>query len=311
MIKQSLLVLACFLSVSQAWWRNGHLMTARVAYDQLSKTHPHVLEKANQMLKGLSDYTTFERDYPFVECASWADEIKNQGLDLQSHWHFVDDPFFDEGYQKPDWYPEAYNVTWALKEFVKYLSKDPKPQNDPQIPVLFGEGFNLRLMIHYVGDIHQPLHSVSRFTQQFPDGDEGGNFFMLKEFDGITELHALWDSVVSAFSNDHDLPLNSTTWQFFGDNSLRIQQENPRESFDNLDRPIDQWHLEGYQIASDFAYKNIQQNEIPSQEYLQQGIKIAERQIAKGGYRLANLLVKMWDKNHTMTQQFEEKTFLQ
>lgn len=124
MIKQSLLVLACFLSVSQAWWRNGHLMgkspkpfifiVARVAYDQLAQTNPEVLDKANSMLHGLSDYTSFERDYPFVECATWADEIKEQGLDTQSHWHFVDDPIFEDGFNKPDWYPETYNVTWAL-----------------------------------------------------------------------------------------------------------------------------------------------------------------------------------------------------
>jgi len=31
---------------------------------------------------------------------------------------------------------------------------------------------------------------------------------MLKPFNGITELHALWDSVVSAFPEDVELPLN-------------------------------------------------------------------------------------------------------
>lgn len=66
------------------------------------------------MLKGLALYTTYERDHPFVECATWADEIKLQGLDLQSHWHFVDDPFFDESFIKSDWHDETYNVTWAL-----------------------------------------------------------------------------------------------------------------------------------------------------------------------------------------------------
>ncbi len=66
------------------------------------------------MLKGLSEYTSFETDYSFVECATWADEIKEEGLDLQSHWHYVDTPIVDEDFKLEGWYPELYNVTWAI-----------------------------------------------------------------------------------------------------------------------------------------------------------------------------------------------------
>jgi hypothetical protein len=41
------------------------------------------------------------------------------------------------------------------------------------------DSFHLRLLIHYVGDIHQPLHTSSRFTSDFPDGDMGGNSFIV------------------------------------------------------------------------------------------------------------------------------------
>ena len=66
------------------------------------------------MLKGLALYTSFEKDYPFVECATFADEIKEQGFDDQSHWHYVDKAFFDNGFNRNDVYPEMYNVTWAM-----------------------------------------------------------------------------------------------------------------------------------------------------------------------------------------------------
>ena len=59
-------------------------------------------------------FTTFEKDYSFVECATFADEIKETGFDDQSHWHFVDEPFFDNGFQSDDVYPQIYNVTWAM-----------------------------------------------------------------------------------------------------------------------------------------------------------------------------------------------------
>jgi hypothetical protein len=33
----------------------------------------------------------------------------------------------------------------------------------------------LRLLIHYIGDIHQPLHSVAEVDHRYPKGDMGGN----------------------------------------------------------------------------------------------------------------------------------------
>jgi hypothetical protein len=36
-----------------------------------------------------------ERNYPFVECATFADEIKLKGMTWQSDWHFDDQPYLD------------------------------------------------------------------------------------------------------------------------------------------------------------------------------------------------------------------------
>ena len=49
-----------------------------------------------------------------------------------------------------------------------------------------GDSFNLRLFIHYVGDIHQPLHATSRYTSQYPEGDRGGNSFALTPANGVS-----------------------------------------------------------------------------------------------------------------------------
>ena len=62
------------------------------------------------------------------------------------------------------------------------------------------DSFHLRLLIHYIGDIHQPLHASSRYTKDYPEGDEGGNAFKVhvNASEQITNLHALWDSVVTS-----------------------------------------------------------------------------------------------------------------
>eukprot|EP00347_Sterkiella_histriomuscorum_P023418 403334716 len=312
MIKTNLLLVLVGLllpsSLVKCWWRNGHLLTATVAHIELSKNHPNTLQKAEAMLKGLSDYTSFEGKSPFIECATWADEIKEQGLDVQSHWHFVDDPLFADNFTKPDWYPTLYNVTWALTEFQKYLSKPHPNHNDPQIQPLFGEGFNLRLLIHYVGDIHQPLHASDRYSKDHPDGDQGGNLFMLQNFgfDDIIELHALWDSILAQFPDDPDLPLSDAALQNLMKNANMFTSDNPRDSFTDLNAPTNDWHLESSQLAKDYVYTGIVEGQKPSQEYIDIGFKVAKRQIAKGGYRLADLLVKLLGDN-----KLQESKFLQ
>ena len=59
-----------------------------------------------------------------------------------------------------------------------------------------GKSYALRLLIHYLGDIHQPLHSMSRVDADFPAGDRGGNSFNLPTHYTAKELHAVWDSVI-------------------------------------------------------------------------------------------------------------------
>ncbi|TNV81471.1 hypothetical protein FGO68_gene15787 [Halteria grandinella] len=296
--------LLALLSPINCWWRNGHLITARIAYDHLLLTNPAIIAKAEHLLAGLSIFTTFEGDYPFVECATFADEIKDEGFEDQSHWHYVDTPLFAEGYSAQV-YPEIYNVTWSISEMVAYLSKAQSPQNDPSVSRKLGEGFNLRLLIHYVGDVHQPLHTVSRYSKEHPQNDQGGNLFELQEMEEqIDELHALWDSVVTTFSHDIIPPFSPQDWLYIGQASSNITSLYPLSSFPDIDTPHTEWAKEGYELARDYVYAGIQEGGIPTQEYLEQGKQVAWRQLAKGGYRLARLLDKMW------THKQQETVFL-
>ncbi len=48
------------------------------------------------------------------------------------------------------------------------------------------KAFYLKLLIHFIGDLHQPMH-VGLLE------DKGGNDFKLKWFYDDTNLHAVWD----------------------------------------------------------------------------------------------------------------------
>jgi len=57
------------------------MLTARVAYDKLMKDNSALIDRANGILSHLAQFTTLEQNYPFVECATFADDIKSKGWD--------------------------------------------------------------------------------------------------------------------------------------------------------------------------------------------------------------------------------------
>lgn len=186
---------------------------ARIAYDILVKENPVALQKAELILADMANQTITdsERDHPFVECASFADMVKYKGGGWQSNWHFVDIPYFDQGGNMND-YPEfkedMMNITIAIPGIVDWLMNKPAYKDSPVYQTIIQNNYNndkrgrsyaLRLLIHYHGDIHQPLHSLSRVNPEFPAGDRGGNSFPLPGHYSIKELHAAWDSLLYEF----------------------------------------------------------------------------------------------------------------
>ena len=194
----------------------------------MQKDDPKALLQAKKLLSVLPHINPKEKDFPFVECASLADDIKYRGGSWQSDWHFVDKPWLDQG-GKPEDYPEFVNnwknLTMAIPQIVDWLrlqngykdsyvyqtmikrnftslsmdtlmteesnSKNQEEQND-----IKGRSYALRLLIHYLGDIHQPLHCSSRVDKKFPSGDKGGNMFPIPFHYTESDLHGVWDSVL-------------------------------------------------------------------------------------------------------------------
>ena len=64
----------------------------------------------------------------------------------------------------------------------------------------FEKSWSLRFFIHFVGDLHQPLHVATRCTPAMPECDAGGNKFPLKG--SPNELHALWDQAMNYLKPD-------------------------------------------------------------------------------------------------------------
>ena len=180
--------------------------------------------------------TVKEDKHPFVECSTLADDIKYHGGGWQSNWHFVDLPWFDQG-GKPSDYPKyhfhEHNLTLAIPQLIHWLKSEPNYKESYTYKLIMqyfkdeteAKSFALRLLIHYVGDIHQPLHCSSRVDKTYPSGDEGGNLFELPFHYEVDNLHALWDSVFYEYHDSFKLviinaqtsllqPFNNNTWDF-------------------------------------------------------------------------------------------------
>lgn len=138
--------------------------------------------------------------------------MKTNGGSWQAEWHFVTNPWVDDD-KTIDEFPEfelnPLNITLAISEITAWLKGNEGYNNGEIYKIIMehsadekeGKSLALRLLIHYIGDIHQPLHSIVRVDENYPKGDLGGNSFRLPEHKGDTNLHAVWDDVLYQFGD--------------------------------------------------------------------------------------------------------------
>lgn len=116
----------------------------------------------------------------------------------------------------------------------------------------------LRLLIHYTGDIHQPLHATSRVDHEYTKGDRGGNSFRLPSKEGASNLHAVYDSIFYEYTGFPNLPLNDADWSQYGSISDKLVSKYPESSLANTkDLSFVDWAKESFGISESFVYGEI------------------------------------------------------
>jgi hypothetical protein len=84
------------------------------------------------------------------------------------------------------------------------------------------QSYALRLLIHYIGDIHQPFHAEAQYSSDYPTGDKGANLFTLPSHYSVDELHAVWDYLLYSQHVNIKRPINSTYWPTFATNTVAM-----------------------------------------------------------------------------------------
>ena len=170
MSKLLTLLLACFifttaqLHADDDWSATGHRVVGKIAYKYLK---PATKRKIKKLLNNQS--------LDFV--STFADDIKSdKRYDEFYTWHFINIPL-ESDYETSEKNPKGDLVT-GINHCISVI----KDKN----ALLEDKAFYLKLLIHFIGDLHQPMH-VGLLE------DKGGNDFKLKWFYDDTNLHAVWD----------------------------------------------------------------------------------------------------------------------
>lgn len=288
-------VLPC--STALAWSRPGHMVSAAIAYDELSEQDQRVIERIVALAEKHPDRGAFEvaigRERGdergrriFLELARWPDDARGSSYDHPT-WHYWSRPIIDKSSpppQPPRDVPEGSGYeAFALNLSVASDARASAGERAVALAWIF----------HLVGDMHQPLHSVSQFSKRFPEGDRGGSRqFVLNPFDREpVTLHWFWDDSVSRDSEPE------LAFKRADDLMSRV----PRKRFSlqpfKSAAEFSEWAKESYQLGITVAYgPDLQASDSASnapeqsKEYIDQSLEVAEQRLTLAGYRLTEVL---------------------
>lgn len=286
-----LVTTAFFSSPSYAWGPEGHAIVAEIAEARL-KDSPAVLDQIKQLLASDDSHAK-----NLDQIASWADAVRPSRPETEN-WHFVDIPLDSDKYDASRDCKQTEKgdcVVAAIQRSVKAL-RDRSVGQPERVEAL-------KFLVHFVGDIHQPLHAendCSKFSP--PECDRGGNKISVSFRDRKrTNLHAVWDGgmiedVLQVELGPHFQPdLQATAAEATKLNKKIPDAEAtawaPQDLIDHLDTATIKWAEDSHRLAQT-AYQNLPTRRKAGWEdaYEDEEWDVVETQLEKAGVRLAEIL---------------------
>lgn len=235
------------------WGKNGHRTTAKIAEGYLKK---RAKRKIGKLLDGKS----------LALVSTFGDDIKSDpAYRKYSSWHYVNIPPEKTYEEIKDELGE--NLIWAIQKCVLKLKDENTPKNEQQ--------FFLKMLVHLVGDLHQPLH-VGHAE------DKGGNDINVKWFNKRTNLHRVWDSDMIEFFEMSYSDLARNQEELSRREVKTIQEGNVRD-----------WAMDSKNLVEK-VYASTKKDEKLYYRYMYDWFDVVRTQLQKGGIRLAKLLNEIY-----------------
>jgi hypothetical protein len=243
---------------SMAWGAEGHRIAGQIADSYLTP-------KARKVIEAILG------NEGIAITSNWADFIKSDpAYSYTNTWHYID---LDKTYTYPAL--QAYlNHDTNIDAYSKlqFLIGELKKKNLTKADKLL----YLRMLIHIVEDVHQPLHTGH--TE-----DKGGNEIKVTWFNNQTNLHSVWDSQLIDFQQ-----LSYTEYTAAINHTTAAQRAEWQKA------PISEWIFESSQIAEKLYSEVKSGDSLNGYKYNFNHIDIVNRQLLKAGVRLAGILNQLF-----------------
>lgn len=252
---------------SFAWNSFGHRLVAQIALDNMTPQARHAYNHYNYQLD--KSYASKS----LVSAAPWLDTQRSSSQLWLLPFHYINIPFSRDHTKLLE--PNSINAVVAIEDAMRVLNNKSSSTAD--------KGFYLRILLHVVGDIHQPMHTVSEYTWRFPRGDKGGNRVYLAKNPVANNLHAYWDNGGGWLK-----PRQKYSSSVLIHRAKMIEKRWPCRNF-VLHFDPKAWANESHQLAISKAY-TVKLGHKPSKAYQHMVSLQTQKQIALAGCRLAFLL---------------------
>ena len=239
-------------SQAWAWGKIGHRVVGEVASFYLTK-------KAKKNISKVLDCESL------AVVSNWMDDIKSDdAYDYANSWHWVTIPdgmTYEETEKNEDG-----DLIMTINRLIKELKAGNLDENT--------EKEHLMMLVHLVGDIHQPLHVGT-------GEDIGGNAVKLKWFWQNSNLHRVWDSEM----------IDSKQYSYT-ELADAVNNTNKDEVKSLQSDPIDKWYKEAMALRPQVYALPDDMN--LGYEYSYKNWDTVKSQLMKSGIRLAGILNEIY-----------------
>ena len=241
-----------------AWSAEGHRIAARIAWASLS-------DVAKTRIRGL-----LAPGEDLASISSWADEVRPLRKET-AVWHYVDIPLNARRDEIGRFCPQQGCVYSKIKDFIAIL-QDPAAPRDRQAEAL-------KFLVHFVGDMHQPLHCSD-------NRDRGGNDQKTLYFGKEMNLHYVWDGAILKRMGRSTAYL-ADTWNSRLTRRQRVQWASGS---------VEDWAWQSKELARKVAYGDLPKGRVPSlgEKYERQAEPVVQLQLSRAGVRLAMILNEIY-----------------
>lgn len=250
---------------ARAWGKVGHRAVTLAAEHRL-------LPGARAKI-----YDLLDAGETLADASLWADEHRRD-VPGSGAWHYVNVPLAEVHYDAR-FCPPAGCIVSKIRESCATLASNASPRDERQRA--------LRWLVHFVEDLHQPLHVGDL-------GDRGGNDLQVRFLGRGTNLHRVWDDeIIERHSIDESL------WA--AELDTLIQRDGARGLSGGT---VENWADESL-AAARVAYAPprspavLKPGALLGEEYFEATLPLVERRLAQAAVRLSSMLNEIFQTNQT------------